>query len=38
MWNFETEPEFQHKLDWMRSFIDGELIPLEPVLSELPRD
>ena len=37
-WDFETEPEFQAKLDWMRGFIDGELIPLEPVLAELPPD
>ncbi len=35
-WDFETEPEFQQKLDWMRSFIDDELIPLEPVLKDLP--
>jgi alkylation response protein AidB-like acyl-CoA dehydrogenase len=38
MWDFETEPEFQEQLDWMRSFIDGELIPLEPVLADLPRN
>ena len=25
-WDFESEPEFQQKLDWMRSFIDAELI------------
>src|SRR5260221_3284626 len=35
-WDFETEPEFEAKLGWMRSFIDTELIPLEPVLRELP--
>ena len=35
-WDFETEPEFQEKLDWMRSFIDTQIIPLEPVLGELP--
>jgi alkylation response protein AidB-like acyl-CoA dehydrogenase len=35
-WDFETEPEFQQKLDWMRELIDGELVPLEPILGELP--
>ena len=35
-WDFETEPEFQQKLDWMRSFIDAELIPLEPVFDGCP--
>ncbi|MBK7952115.1 MAG: acyl-CoA dehydrogenase family protein [Deltaproteobacteria bacterium] len=34
-WDFETEPEFQAKLDWMRSFIDDELIPLEPVWKRM---
>ena len=37
-WDFQTDPEFQAQLDWMRAFIDDELIPLEPVLPELPRD
>jgi len=36
-WDFETDPEFEEKLRWMRSFIDSELIPLEPVMRELPR-
>ena len=27
----------QAKLQWMRSFIDRELVPLEPVMRELPR-
>ena len=35
-WDFETEPEFEEELRWMRSFIDSELIPLEPILGELP--
>ena len=35
-WDFETEPEFEEELRWMRSFIDRELIPLEPILGELP--
>ena len=37
-WDFETEPEFQEQLDWMREFIDSEIVPLEPVLDELPAD
>jgi alkylation response protein AidB-like acyl-CoA dehydrogenase len=35
-WDFQTDPDFQQKLDWMRAFIDDVLIPLEPVLGELP--
>ncbi|MDT5171359.1 MAG: acyl-CoA dehydrogenase [Mycobacterium sp.] len=35
-WDFETEPEFEEKLKWMRSFIDSELIPLEPLVRDLP--
>lgn len=34
-WDFSTEPEFQSKLDWMRSFVDDELIPLELVIHGL---
>jgi alkylation response protein AidB-like acyl-CoA dehydrogenase len=34
-WDFETEPEFQAKLDWMRAFIEREIQPLEPILDEL---
>jgi alkylation response protein AidB-like acyl-CoA dehydrogenase len=37
-WDFETDPEFEQELEWMRSFIDRELIPLEPILPELPPD
>jgi alkylation response protein AidB-like acyl-CoA dehydrogenase len=35
-WDFETDPEFDEKLTWMREFIDTEVIPLEPILAELP--
>lgn len=35
-WDFETDPEFQRELDWMRSFIDREIVPLEPLFDELP--
>ena len=34
-WDFETDPEFEEQLQWMREFIDSELIPLEPILREL---
>ena len=27
-WDFETEPEFEEKLDWMRTFVREEIIPL----------
>ena len=37
-WDFETDAEFQEKLDWMRSFIDEQIVPLEPVLDRLPAD
>ena len=37
-WDFETEPEFEEQLEWMRAFIDSELIPLEPICDELPPD
>jgi acyl-CoA dehydrogenase len=28
-WDFATEPEFEEKLAWMRSFVREEIIPLE---------
>ena len=28
-WDFETEPEFEEKLAWMRTFVREEIIPLE---------
>ena len=37
-WDFETDPEFEEQLEWMRAFIDSELIPLEPILEELTPD
>ncbi len=30
-WNFETEPEFQEKLDWMSDFVRLEVEPLDLV-------
>jgi acyl-CoA dehydrogenase len=29
MWSFETDPEFQEKLDWMAAFIREEIEPLD---------
>ncbi len=37
-WDFETDLAFAPQLAWMRAFIDRELIPLEPVFDQLPRD
>src|SRR5947209_7457524 len=33
-WDFSTEPEFEAKLDWMRSFVREEIIPLETLADE----
>src|ERR1700730_13988199 len=35
-WDFSTDPEFEAKLDWMRTFVRDEIIPLEPL--DLPYD
>lgn len=35
-WDFETDPEIAEKLSWMRGFIDSQVIPLEPLLADLP--
>lgn len=32
-WDFSTEPEFEAKLQWMRQFVDDEIIPLEVLAS-----
>jgi acyl-CoA dehydrogenase len=32
-WDFETEPEFQEKLDWIDSFLTEEIEPLDFVLG-----
>ena len=32
-WDFETEPEFQEKLDWIDQFVSDEIEPLEALLS-----
>jgi len=28
-WDFETEPDYQAKLDWARAFVDEEIMPFE---------
>ncbi len=28
-WDFETEPEFEEKLEWMRGFVKEEIFPIE---------
>ena len=29
MWDFETDPEYQEKLDWVEQFMREELEPLD---------
>jgi acyl-CoA dehydrogenase len=36
VWDFSTEPEFEHQLEWMRAFVRDEIIPLETL--DLERD
>jgi len=33
-WDFETEPEFEAKLQWMREFMKEEIFPLETLAPE----
>ena len=33
-WDFETEPEFEAKLEWMREFVKQEIFPLETLAPE----
>lgn len=33
MWDFETEPEFQQKLDWMDRFVREEIEPLDALFA-----
>ena len=28
-WDFETDPEFEEQLQWMRGFVRDEIFPLE---------
>ncbi len=34
MWDFETEPDFQQKLDWVDAFVRDEVEPLDLVLGD----
>ena len=34
-WDFSTEPEFEAKLEWMRTFVREQVWPLETLLGEL---
>ena len=34
-WDFETEPEFEAKLEWMRGFVRDEIMPLETLDLDL---
>jgi acyl-CoA dehydrogenase len=34
-WDFETEPEFERKLEWMRRFVKDEVYPLEVIAPEV---
>ena len=33
-WDFETDPEFQKKLDWVDAFVREEVEPLDLVLGD----
>jgi acyl-CoA dehydrogenase len=33
-WDFQTEPEFEEKLAWMRGFVRDEIMPLETLQHE----
>ena len=33
-WDFETDPEFQEKLDWMDEFVSNEVEPLDHILED----
>ena len=33
-WDFETEPEFQEKLDWMDTFVREEVEPLDALWGD----
>lgn len=37
-WDFEADEPLAGQLAWMRSFIDEQLIPLEPIYDQLPAE
>ena len=34
-WDFETDPEYQQKLDWARTFVREEVEPLDLLFPDL---
>lgn len=32
-WEFETDPEFQRELDWVRDFVEAEVAPLDHIVA-----
>ena len=32
-WDFETDPQFQEKLDWVQRFVDAEVAPVDRVVE-----
>jgi acyl-CoA dehydrogenase len=37
-WDFETEPEFEEKLAWMREFVKEEVWPLEVIADDVDQE
>jgi acyl-CoA dehydrogenase len=37
-WDFSAEPAFREKLDWVEAFVNGELLPLEPLLPTVSEE
>ncbi len=37
-WDFATDEDFQPKLDWMREFLDAEILPLEAIAGDCTPD
>ncbi|MGK0281500.1 MAG: acyl-CoA dehydrogenase [Patiriisocius sp.] len=37
-WDFCTDPEFQEKLDWVKTFVEAELIPLEVIKQDFSEE
>jgi acyl-CoA dehydrogenase len=34
-WESRTEPEFESKLEWIRSFVRDEIWPIETIVADL---
>jgi acyl-CoA dehydrogenase len=32
-WDFETDPSFQHELDWISDFVRSEIQPLDHLID-----